>query len=73
MEAQQFSLPQVKRMRQFVQQEWWTHNQSCSICDGKIYMDGSAPCVEAERLSNEIRRWSKMDMEMQWKQLEERA
>jgi hypothetical protein len=73
MEAQQFSLPQVKRMRQFIQQEWWSHLQSCSLCDGKIYMDGSAPCAEAERLSNEIRRWSKMDMEMQWKQLEERA
>jgi hypothetical protein len=73
MEAQQFSLPQVKRMRQIIQQEWWAHNQSCSLCDGKIYMDGSAPCAEAGRLSNEIRRWSKMDMEMQWKQLEERA
>jgi hypothetical protein len=72
MSEQHISLPQVKRMRQFIQQEWWAHIQSCSVCDGKIRMDGSAPCAEAERLANEIRRWSKVDMEMQWQRLAEK-
>lgn len=73
MPEQQFSLSQVKRMRQFIQQEWWSHIQSCSVCDGKIYMDGSAPCAEAERLANEIRRWSEMDIQMQHQRLEGKA